>query len=275
MLNQRDNRRAFTIFELLAVITVLAVLLTLLVPALRQARETGKRTRCAANVKQIATGHYMYAIAHANKLPIGTTTTLGYAGWSSPVNSMSGNVHWSVMGNPLDSDGNTVTQEKYRILNPFIVDGNSYEVFRCPSEDGVLDRPGYHPDATNKAAQGYTLYEGRGTSYSYITGAHILSSSTMPGTEYLLRWTKQGCWGRRLTDFVDAGRQVMTAEFGWIWGMGEEWDSWWDAQWFLPHDTYDPVMNMGFVDGHVQFQRMHTQPNHWFNNGEYEFAPPG
>ena len=34
-------------------------------------------------------------------------------------------------------------------------------------------------------------------------------------------------------------------------------------------------MNMGFVDGHVQFQRMHTQPNHWFNNGEYEFAPPG
>ncbi|MDP7396740.1 MAG: DUF1559 domain-containing protein [Lentisphaeria bacterium] len=259
----------FTIFELLAVITVIAVLLTLLLPALGQAREAAKRTRCAANLKQIALGHYQYATDYANKLPIGT---LGFN--TEPpeylqTSSLSGNAHWIVMGNP---NGFAAAGEERRLLNPYIVSNNGYEVFRCPTENGTKDRPGYEHEG-NWAGLGYTVYEAHGTSYSYITGPAMVSEITMPGTRYALYHQRQACWGRRITQFANADRQVMTTEFGWIWGWGEEWDIWWDAQWFLPHDTYDPVMNMGFIDGHVQFLRMHEQPNHWFNNGDYEFAP--
>ena len=41
---------AFTIFELLAVITIITVLLTLLAPAIGTARETARKTVCASNL---------------------------------------------------------------------------------------------------------------------------------------------------------------------------------------------------------------------------------
>ena len=60
----RIHRLGFALIELLTVVTIIAVIVTLLLPAVQAARETARRVRCANDLKQIGLALHSIHDAH-------------------------------------------------------------------------------------------------------------------------------------------------------------------------------------------------------------------
>ncbi len=63
------NRRFFTIIELLLVIAIIAILASMLLPALNTARSKAKSISCSSNLNQLGKAHMLYAGDNNDYIP--------------------------------------------------------------------------------------------------------------------------------------------------------------------------------------------------------------
>jgi prepilin-type N-terminal cleavage/methylation domain-containing protein/prepilin-type processing-associated H-X9-DG protein len=134
----RNRSKGFTLVELLVVIGIIALLISILLPALGKARESAKTIKCAANLHAIGVGMANYCADYKGFLPasnmfVGTQVINGK---QSPTTPDNGYLHWSAF---LFNNG-------YAAPSPYTIFQSTaaWAMFQCPS----LDKGGLPPANT-------------------------------------------------------------------------------------------------------------------------------
>jgi len=142
------GKAGFTLVELLVVIGIIAVLISVLLPALSKARRAAAVVQCASNMRQISNGMLMYINANKGHFPpadIKVDAAIMPNGWWWPNELVRGK--YINAPSLYASPGSTTAQKRF----------NKSSVFRCPEgvdEDysGISGGAGDYPtDAKNNA----------------------------------------------------------------------------------------------------------------------------
>lgn len=179
-------RRGFTLVELLVVIGIIALLISILLPALQQARRQANTVKCLAALKEIGNGFMMYANDYKGQFPAARDhRAASSANWHRWTNLIARYIHGQGKDFP-----------NYMAVNE--IRRNSV-LWGCPEFAKSLEY-----DAAAAAASAENVYTGYGMQYypSYWEDGFqakylaSVSGAASPALGYI----KASYWGRRGAD---------------------------------------------------------------------------
>ena len=210
-------RKAFTLIELLVVIAIIAILASLLLPALARAKAKAQGIKCLGNLKQLQLCWQMYPDDNGDRLPPQK---------SSP--GLSGILDSWVLGDAqLDLTSSNI---EHGVLFPY---NRSTAIYHCPADKSTVTG---HKGLLRTRSYSLNWYLGSDPKVWYDPGIKLRSSEIVkPGPSQVYA-------------FID--EDDLSINDGTFW-CPEQLKMWGD----LPADRHALGCNLSFADGHADFQR--------------------
>ena len=227
ILNKVQKRaKAFTLVELLVVISIIALLLAILMPSLNAARSQAQKIVCTSNMRNLGLATSMYLLENKDQYP-------------SPKNCWSYSWYQS-----LATYVDTAAKDIGKVSNPTTSDVTKKKnVFKCPSSNNPLRQP-------------YKDYSGAwwdGASQSNRFGIIWYSAPGGTSGRKFFSCRRQGDIRRThgsvvwLAEFPNNGVNVPGASDTFIYSK-------WNVPWAKQFGNRHKGDNALFVDGHVGFK---------------------
>ena len=217
--------KGFTLIELLVVIAILSLLISILLPSLKNAKDLAREVVCTSNLRQIGVAWDMFLMDNDDTFPI----------WDRNMHWFYGGKHPAIANEEEQRVG--LPTLHYRPLNPYFTmklqNESGVGLFRCPADRAIS-----HPGGEVTVSEGYDTYD-------------------FYGNSYMMNWMLLFAWDSKTLERIpgqlrvgdveiSASQLVVSADCQWYYSVN---DGLWDANFH----NYDDRVGMVFLDGHAGF----------------------
>jgi prepilin-type N-terminal cleavage/methylation domain-containing protein/prepilin-type processing-associated H-X9-DG protein len=219
--SRRPFPRGFTLIELLVVIAIIAILASMLLPALSKAKAKGQSIACLNHLKQLQLAWQLYADDHNDLLSPNLSTVTGFQDRSLPGSWVVGNARLDL----------SPTNIQNGVLFPHL---GSVPVYHCPADPSKVE------NSSLRRFRSYML-SGR------LSGPKI----GIPDYDAAVKYRATSVSNpTHAFAFIDSSEHTINSgAFGILpvgFAGGDRWDD-------VPADRHSRGANLSFVDGHAEF----------------------